>query len=285
MMHGLHILGRFGRTLLVLLLVNLGTIGLMRLAPGYLTDIREMDGRYAGQGRSDLAVERRDRGTLTSIVLHLGNAWLLGGLGDSRQYRIPVTELLSPRLAVTGVLLARAIAAGWLLAFTAALLCSLARGWQALLGAPFTLLLAVPVGAMGTVCLLANTGGPALVLTLLLAARDFKFAYRLFQSAWSLPHMLQARAQGLRTMRILRSHLLPGVSSQLLSLATLSIVTALSALVPVEVIFDVPGVGQLAWNAAMNRDLPVLVTITLLMAALVAGANMLSDDMPSAESL
>jgi peptide/nickel transport system permease protein len=56
----------------------------------------------------------------------------------------------------------------------------------------------------------------------------------------------------------------------------LSLVTALSALVPVEVLFDVPGLGQLAWNAAMNRDLPVLLAVTLLMALAVTSSGMLS---------
>jgi peptide/nickel transport system permease protein len=71
-------------------------------------------------------------------------------------------------------------------------------------------------------------------------------------------------------------HILPNVAPQLCALATLSIVTALGALVPIEVIFTVPGVGQLAWSAVMNRDLPVLVAITFLMAAVVGFAGMLA---------
>jgi ABC-type dipeptide/oligopeptide/nickel transport system permease component len=42
------------------------------------------------------------------------------------------------------------------------------------------------------------------------------------------------------------------------------------------VIFTVPGVGQLAWSAVMNRDLPVLVAVSLLMACVVGFAGMLS---------
>jgi peptide/nickel transport system permease protein len=63
----------------------------------------------------------------------------------------------------------------------------------------------------------------------------------------------------------------------LLALATLSIVNALSALVPVEVVFSVPGLGQLAWNAAMNRDLPVLLGVTMIMAVAVTFAGMNPD--------
>jgi peptide/nickel transport system permease protein len=62
----------------------------------------------------------------------------------------------------------------------------------------------------------------------------------------------------------------------LYALTTLSIVTALGALVPIEVIFTVPGVGQLAWSAVMNRDLPVLVAISLIMAFVIGLAGILS---------
>jgi peptide/nickel transport system permease protein len=71
-------------------------------------------------------------------------------------------------------------------------------------------------------------------------------------------------------------HILPNVAPQLCALATLSIVTALGALVPIEVVFTVPGIGQLAWSAVMNRDLPVLVAIGLWMAFVVGVAGMLS---------
>jgi peptide/nickel transport system permease protein len=145
--------------------------------------------------------------------------------------------------------------------------------WQA----PATLLLAVPTAAMATVSLLAGSGGPVLVMTLLIAARDFKFLDRMLLNAWRDPHLLQARAQGVTTLRLVQAHILPSLAPQLLALGTLSVVTALSALVPVEVIFNVPGLGQLAWNAAMNRDLPVLLAVTTIMAIAVTFAGMASD--------
>jgi peptide/nickel transport system permease protein len=142
---------------------------------------------------------------------------------------------------------------------------------------PATLLLAVPTAAMATLCLLANDGGPVLVMALLLAARDFKFLHRTLRKAWLDPHLLHARAQGIGTSRLLRAHILPAIAPQLPALASLSIVTALSALVPVEVIFNVPGIGALAWNAAMNRDLPVLLAVTMMMALAVTAAGMAPD--------
>lgn len=145
--------------------------------------------------------------------------------------------------------------------------------WQA----PSALLLAVPTAAMATFCLIAGWGGPVVVMTLVLAARDFKFLDKVLRKAWQAEHVLQARAQGVSTARLLWAHILPGAGGQLLALATLSIVTALSAMVPVEVIFSVPGLGQLAWNAAMNRDLPVLVAVTMILAIAVALAGMVPE--------
>ena len=267
---------RLGRTLLLLALVAIGTTLLMRFAPGYFSDSREMDAKYAQREQTELHQEEAKSGTFRQLAAGTVGGWLHGDLGSSRQYGVPVMELVRPRLRVTVMLLVRGVAFGWLLALCTAFPLSLWRNASTLAGVPFTLLLAIPTGAMATLCLLADMGGPVLVLSLLLAARDFKFLQRLFDSAWTAPHLLQARAQGVRFDRLAAAHLLPNVAPQILGLATLSIVTALSAIVPIEVIFDVPGLGQLAWSAAMNRDLPVLLTITLLMAAAVSCAGMIA---------
>ena len=104
-----------------------------------------------------------------------------------------------------------------------------------------------------------------------------KLLYRMLRQALRAPQVLYARAQGFSYGRILRVHLLRTLGAELLSLAMMSFAVALSALVPVEVIFDVPGLGQLAWKAAMNRDLPVLVAVTLVMAACVGVASLFAE--------
>jgi len=69
----------------------------------------------------------------------------------------------------------------------------------------------------------------------------------------------------------------PPVLPELLALAGISVSMALGSMVPVEALCDSPGVGQLLWQAAMARDLPVLVNVTLLLAALTIAANLLAD--------
>jgi peptide/nickel transport system permease protein len=271
------VLRRLARTVAIVVMVVAGSTILVRFAPGYLSDAREMDSRYGDATRSELSAEAARSASLKQMLSAEFGGWTRGDLGVSRQFNVPVAELILPRLAVTGELLLRSIAFAWTLAFCAALVSSAGRSSSLLWQTPSTLLLAVPTAAMATICMLSDCGGPVLVMSLLVAARDFKFLDRLLRKTWREPHLLQARAQGLTTFRLVRAHILPGIASQLLALATLSIVTALSALVPVEVIFSVPGLGQLAWNAAMNRDLPVLLAVTMIMAVAVTVAGMPSD--------
>jgi peptide/nickel transport system permease protein len=265
------------RTLAIVLLVIIGSTILVRFAPGYLSDAREMDSRYADAARAELSTEAARSNSLLHMLSSEIGGWTRGDAGVSRQYGVPVAELIVPRLGVTGGLMLRAIVLAWTLALCASLISSAGRNPSLVWQTPATLLLAVPIAAMATICLLAGNGGPVLVMALLLAARDFKFLHRTLRKAWLDPHLLHARAQGVRTRRLLAAHILPAIASQLSALATLSIVTALSALVPVEVIFNVPGLGQLAWNAAMNRDLPVLLAVTIIMALAVTLAGMTTD--------
>lgn len=266
------------RAFAILLLVIVGSTLLVRFAPGYLSDAREMDARYAGAARAELSTEAaRSQSPGQMLISEIGG-WMRGDAGLSRQFGIPVMELIRPRLAVTGRLLFRSLVLAWLIAGCASLLSSARRRPRWVWQMPATLLLAVPTAAMATLCLLANGGGPVLVMALLLAARDFKFLHRTLRKAWLDPHVLQARAQGIGTQRLLWAHVAPAVVPQLSALAGLSIVTALSALVPVEVIFNIPGLGQLAWSAAMNRDLPILLAITAMMGLAVTLAGIGSSE-------
>jgi peptide/nickel transport system permease protein len=254
-----------------------GTILLVRFAPGFFSDYRQMDEKYGRAAMAEIQAETDQQHSVRQVAVVEIKSWLHGEFGESRQYQVPVANLIAARIRVSAQLLAEGLGFGWLLAVCASVPISLARRSKLLLGLPFTVLLSVPTAAMATACILAEAGGPVLVLSLLVAAREFKFLCSILQVAWNSPHLLQGRAQGLTLRALITMHIVPNVASQLWSLATLSIVTALGAFVPIEVIFNVPGVGQLAWSAVMNRDLPVLVAISLLMASVIGFAGMLSN--------
>jgi peptide/nickel transport system permease protein len=59
--------------------------------------------------------------------------------------------------------------------------------------------------------------------------------------------------------------------------AGLSVSLAIGAAIPVEALCGLAGIGQLAWQAALARDLPVLVSITVLVTLVTLLANCSAD--------
>ncbi len=262
---------RIFRVLTLVVLSVLGTTALMYAAPGYFTDAREMDAAHGAEVRTELHDLQQKQGSLTAVLRSEIHLWSHGDLGRSRQFDTDVRDLLKQRSGRSIRLLASGVIAGWSAALLLAVPLSLRRGVAVNVGTAgmTAILLALPVGVLATLCLLGNTGGPVLVMALVVAARDFKVLYRLIRNLWSAPFIIHARASGLSSPHLFRAHIGPYLSRELLSVVVMSFTLALSALVPIEVIFDIPGLGQLAWLAAMNRDLPVLAAVTGLMSACV----------------
>ena len=282
----LRLAGRLGRVLSLVVFAALGSAVLMRYSPGYFTEAREMDAAHAAGARTELSALHTSQDSLPALLGAQLRGWSHGDLGRSRHYDIPVSTLIKARANTSFGLLLRGTGAGWLLALAFAIPLSARRSGKGELAltASTAALLAVPVGVLATVCLLLGKGGPAFVLASLIAVRDFKLLYRLLRSAWAAPHMNYARAQGFSMMHMVRVHLSSVLQRELLALAMTSLVVALSSLVPVEVIFDVPGLGQLAWTAATNRDLPVLLAITAILAGCVGFASLFAASDQSMEA-
>jgi ABC-type dipeptide/oligopeptide/nickel transport system permease component len=47
--------------------------------------------------------------------------------------------------------------------------------------------------------------------------------------------------------------------------------------VPIEALCDSAGIGQLAWYAAINRDLPLIMNLTLIVTLITVACNSLAD--------
>jgi peptide/nickel transport system permease protein len=117
----------------------------------------------------------------------------------------------------------------------------------------------------------------ALALGLLVFPKIFRYARTLLQQSANLPHVLTARAKGLGSVRVLLWHYLPPAAGQWLALLAVSIPVALSAAVRIEVVCDLPGIGQLAWKAALARDLYLLVCLTGIVTLTTVVAKSASD--------
>lgn len=267
------------RLVSLLAFASLGTVLLVRCAPGYFASADEMDAQHSEHAQQQVLAQQAREGSPLQAWLHFCGGLLHGDLGRSRQYDVPVRTLLLPRLRVTGKLLLLAAVPAPLLALLCALPCTLLRtpALQRWVAVATLAGVAVPVGVLASAALLSGLGGPAAVLLGMLAVRDFRFFSRLLRRQSKAPYLVYARACGMTQVRAIWQTILRPMWGQLLSVATLSCVTALSALIPIEVIFGIPGAGQMAWTAAMNRDLPVLLAVTLLMALCIGVAGALQQ--------
>ncbi len=270
------------RPLALLLLIEGATVLVVRLAPGYFADPNALDPRLAEQVQARMASERAESANPLAASLAEDLALLTGRLGESRYYGVPVRKLIAERWPVTLRLLAGGLGYGWLIAAAAASIGLFAPSGFATqagraLGLAVIVLIAIPSGAMAALSLASGYGTPSLVIAVFTAPRVYRFLRVLLRAHLEAGHILQARAAGLTTGAILRIHVLPGSLPELAAVVGTSLVLALGALVPAEVVFDLPGIAQLAWTAALNRDLPVIAATTLVIAIAVALAAMLGD--------
>jgi peptide/nickel transport system permease protein len=167
---------------------------------------------------------------------------------------------------------------GWTAAFLLATAATVRRRTATVLAA-MTIsgsLLSIPSAVLATVCLLLRLS-PAIAIAAVVFPRIFPNAYELLRESLAAPHVVTARARGLPATRLFFFHVVPSALMPLIALGGVSVTLAFGASIPVEALADSPGIGQLAWQAALGRDLPVLVTVTLLLAVITVVANVLAD--------
>lgn len=87
--------------------------------------------------------------------------------------------------------------------------------------------------------------------------------------------ILFARARG--EGHILRRHVLRNVALPAITLQFASIGELIGGSVLVEQVFSYPGLGQAAVAAGLGGDMPLLLGITVITAAIVFGGNLAAD--------
>jgi peptide/nickel transport system permease protein len=86
-----------------------------------------------------------------------------------------------------------------------------------------------------------------------------------------------ARAKGLSERRVVLHHGVRAAINPILTILALDIATLLGGAILVEVVFNIPGVGQLAYTAIRHADLLVVQGTVLLGALFVIVANIVVD--------
>ncbi|HXP87352.1 MAG TPA: ABC transporter permease [Bryobacteraceae bacterium] len=256
---------------------------LVRSAPGALVDERELDRRLGEDSLAALRAQKAKEAKLGTVFVRYLHGLILGDLGYSESNHEPIAALIAERAPETLRELAIGLAGAWLLGLGLAIPSGrwrqsryifLAYDATSTIAAGF--LLSLPAALVAYLCLVA--GAPAsVVLMLVLAPKVFQFARNLIVQGYGASHVAMARARGVGEARILWAHVLRAAAPQLLAVAAVSASMAIGAAIPIEAICDVPGLGRLAWQAALARDLPLLVNLTMLVGLVTVAAMAVAE--------
>src|SRR5215470_7391752 len=254
---------------------------MVRLSPGYGVDERELDPRL---NRASVEAVRSSRRIESGLLAYYRNYLiraLHGDFGKSQWLDRPVGSLVYERLPVT----ARSVMGGMFIAWVAALIVALAalffRGFLFDFSATATssLLIALPTGVVAMFAVYLRA--PAfLAISVVIFPKLFRYLRNLLEHAYGQPHILAARTRGISNARIVFRHVVPLVSPAFFALFGVSLSMAFGAAIPIEALTDSPGVGQLAWQAALNRDLPLIVNLTLLVTLFTVTVNSVASIVP-----
>src|SRR5579864_8065664 len=251
---------------------------LVRLAPGFNVDEQQLDPHLNSESVRALRQARLEQNNIFRFYFHSLQRAVHGDLGTSISLGQPVTVLLRERTPLT----LRLVGVGLLLSWAAALALALSAAWlrvsayDALTTVISGTFLCIPAAVLALLSVLWNVPG-ALAVGLIVFPRVYRYSRNLLAKAYSLPHIITARAKGLSELRILFWHVVPVAGPQLLAVAGVSVSIAIGTAIPVEALCGLAGVGQLAWQAALARDLPLLTNITILVTLVTLLANSGAD--------
>jgi len=251
---------------------------LVRFSPGYGVDEQELDFRLSQASVEAIRNSHRMNGGLLSYYGHYLAGAMHGDLGSSQWLQRPISSLIKERFPLTAKSALLGVSLAWLVALMISLAGVFFRGFY--FDVSTTLLSGVLIALPAAVVAIFSVylRAPVFVaIAVVLFPKLFRYLRNLLNHAYCQPYILAARGRGISQSRILFHHVLPLVSPALSALLGVSLAVAFGAAIPIEALCDSPGVGQLAWQAALNRDLPLIMNLTLLVTLITVGANMLAN--------
>jgi peptide/nickel transport system permease protein len=118
---------------------------------------------------------------------------------------------------------------------------------------------------------------PVLTLTLSIVASWSLIMRASLSEALHEDYMTTARAVGLSPRRATLRHAVPNALLPVIALTAMSLGYVVGGVIFIESVFSWPGIGQVTYDALLNRDLPVLQGVFLLSSAAVILLNLLAD--------
>ena len=131
-----------------------------------------------------------------------------------------------------------------------------------------------PMSGFGTP---AHVVLPALTLGLLGAGWYARMVRSTMIDVLNQDYIRTARAKGLSLRRVILRHALPNALLPIVAMIGIDIGQFMGGVVVVEAVYGWPGIGQLAWQAIQQADVPIIMGVTLVSSLAIVLANLLAD--------
>ena len=131
-----------------------------------------------------------------------------------------------------------------------------------------------PMSGFGTP---AHVVLPALTLGLLGAGWYARMVRSAMIEVLNQDYVRTARAKGLSATHVIFGHALPNALLPIVAMIGIDIGQFMSGVVVVESVYGWPGVGQLAWQAIQQVDVPIIMGVTLVSSLAIVLGNLLAD--------
>lgn len=219
-----------------------------------------------------------------------------GDLGRSFNQKTPVAPLIAARLPATLILMAAGIAVEVVLGLTLGVIAAVRRNGlvdrlvmtmsfvgvstpQFLVALMLLYVFAAtlgwfPMAGYGTP---AHLVLPALTLGILGAGWYARVVRSSMIDVLGQDYVRTARAKGLSGARVVLRHALPNALLPVIAMIGIDIGQFMSGAVVVEAVYGWPGIGQLAWQAIQQVDIPIIMGVTLVSAFAIVAGNLVAD--------
>ena len=287
-----------------LLIVGAMIFILIRCVPGNPAQVMLPDDATAEEIAAMEVKLGLDKPYIVQFTQWIGNA-IKGDLGESLYYHEPVLDLIVERLEPTWLLVLYGMTIAILLGVTLGVIAAMHRNrfldklcttvsvfgismpgfW---IGMNLVILLAVknPIfpsseyvplseGSLSTTLYYLTL--PAIAMGLQRAASLTRVTRSSMLDVLGSDYIRTARAKGLKERTIICLHALKNAANPIMTQIGISIAHVMGGSIVIEKLFNIPGIGRLAYDSVTRRDYPMIQVHVLFVAVLYVGINLIVD--------
>ena len=303
-----YLIRRLLALLPTMLFASVIVFSVVRLVPGDIIDLMLSESDFAS---TDLGTREQietalglDRPVYVQYVAWLGDIVLRGDLGNSLWQDTPVIDDIAARLPVTLQLGLMALLISLIIAIPIGIYSAVRQETIVdYVGRTFSILaLAIPSFWLGTMVVilpavwwgwtppsrvvpffeqpLANLQvfiTPTLVLGAALSAVTMRMTRAMMLEVLRQDYVRTAWAKGLKERTVVLRHAVKNAMIPVITLIGLLVPILFGGTVIIEQIFQLPGMGQLLFDAVTQRDYPIITGVFLVIGFLVIVVNLLID--------